>query len=76
MLQLTDKTPFNNKSSRKAARLGYKYDEKIHVHYQILNGVSGFLLYYYSFQEFNKNKCPSKNRRKDFLHFVNYTFDS
>ena len=65
MLQLTDKTPFNNKSSRKAARLGYKYDDKIHVHYQILNGVSGFLLYYYSFQEFNKNKCPSKNRRKD-----------
>jgi len=30
-------------------RLGYAHDDKVHTHYQVLNGVSGFSVYYYSF---------------------------
>jgi len=30
--------------------LGYKDDDKVHVKYQLLNGASGFLVYYYSFK--------------------------
>ena len=31
-------------------RLGYKYEDEVHIKYQLLNGVSGFLVYYYSFK--------------------------
>ena len=45
-----------------AARSGYKCSDKAHVLYQILNGVSGFLLYYFSFDTF---RCPSKVDEED-----------
>jgi len=31
-----------------AARLGYKFDDNTHVEYQILNGVSGFNIFYHA----------------------------
>ncbi len=31
-------------------RLGYKHSDKVHTQYQLLNGVSGYLVYYYSFK--------------------------
>ncbi len=45
-----------------AARGGYKCSDKAHVLYQILNSVSGFLLYYFSFETF---VCPSKVNEED-----------
>ena len=42
------------------ARQGYKCSDKAHVFYQILNGVSGFHLYYYSFKPYDSLKCASK----------------
>ena len=41
-----------------AARLGYKYSDKAHVLYQIVNGISGIQVFYYSFKD--QTKCPSK----------------
>ena len=58
MIKLAEKKTFDNEFACKAARLGYKYDDKIHVYYQILNGVS------YSFQTFSSYKCPSKNNEE------------
>ena len=48
---------FENENVCEAARNGYKCSDKAHVLYQILNGVSGFLLYYFSFETL---KCSSK----------------
>jgi len=45
-----------------AARSGYKCSDKAHVFYQRLNGVSGFLLYFFSFDTL---KCPSKVDEED-----------
>ncbi len=33
----------------KAARFGYKNSDKAHVYYQLANGVSGFMTYFYGF---------------------------
>ena len=38
-----------NENVCRATRLGYLPTETAHVHYQILNGVTGFVLYYFSF---------------------------
>ena len=48
----------NNAHAQQAARLGYKYSDKAHVYYQILNRVTGYMLYYFSFKD-NRNQ-PSK----------------
>jgi hypothetical protein len=44
-------------SAWKAAYSGYKYSDKAHVFYQILNGVSGYSMYYFSFKPM---RVPSK----------------
>lgn len=31
------------------ARLGYKHSDKMHVYYQIRNGISGYKVYYFTF---------------------------
>jgi len=48
----------DNKYAQEAARLGYKYSDKAHVYYQIMNGVTGYIVYYFSFMDY-KNQ-PSK----------------
>ena len=44
------KRDFSNRIVCEAAELGYKCSDKAHVFYQILNSVSGFLVYYFSFE--------------------------
>ena len=41
-----------------AARMGYKYSDKAHVLYQIVNGISGYQVFYYSFKD--QTQIPSK----------------
>ncbi len=41
---------FSSKVVCKSAEFGYKCSDKAHVFYQILNGVTGFLVYYFSFE--------------------------
>ena len=48
----------SDRDASEAARLGYKYSDKAHVLYQIVNGISGFQVFYYSFKD--QTKCPSK----------------
>jgi len=50
------KREFSDKKVCEAARLGYKCSDKAHVFYQILNGVTGFLCYYFSFETNSKLK--------------------
>ncbi len=45
----------------KAARQGYLHDDKFHAKYQILNNVTGFLVYYFSF----KVMCPCPSKVKE-----------
>ncbi|CAF0927850.1 unnamed protein product [Brachionus calyciflorus] len=40
---------FDNKDACRAARQGYRYSDKAHVYYRILNRVTGYLVYYFSF---------------------------
>lgn len=51
------KKGFSHEIACKVARLGYKYSDKAHVYYQIQNGVSGYVVYYFSFETM---KVPSK----------------
>jgi hypothetical protein len=48
----------NNENACRAAKLGYKYSDKAHVFYQIVNGVTGFEIFNFSFKD--KVGCPSK----------------
>jgi hypothetical protein len=60
LIVLSKKRQFNKEKVCEAARQGYKCSDKAHVFYQLLNGVSGFLLYYYSFETFSTDLCRSK----------------
>jgi len=64
LLESAKSATFEIKNVCIAARQGYICDDKIHVHYQILNSVSGFLVYYYSFQAMSSYRCPSKVKEK------------
>ncbi len=58
MINLAKTRIFEKEKVCEAARQGYKCSDKAHVLYQLQNGVSGFLLYYYSFETFTS--IPSK----------------
>ena len=47
------------------ASLGYKYCDNVHILYQIQHGVSGYQIFYYSFQV--KNDCASKVNSEETL---------
>lgn len=49
---------FDNQHAKLAARMGYKYSDKAHVLYQIVNGISGYQVFYYSFKD--QTQIPSK----------------
>ena len=46
---LMKRSDSTNEGKCEITRLGYKYEDKAHTEYQMLNGVGGVLLYYYSF---------------------------
>lgn len=47
----------DNEHGKRAAKLGYKFIDDAFVYYQILNGVTGCLIFYYAFKDFkNFNK--------------------
>jgi len=48
----------DNQHAKLAARMGYKYSDKAHVLYQIVNGISGYQVFYYSFKD--QTQIPSK----------------
>ena len=60
MIERARSRKFNEEKVCEAARQGYKCSDKAHVFYQLLNGVSGFLLYYYCFEPFPSYSHPSK----------------
>ncbi len=60
LVRLASIRTFNKEKVCEAARQGYKCSDKAHVFYQLLNGVSGFLLYYYSFETFSSYLYPSR----------------
>ena len=58
LVQKSKNKELDNKESCEAARLGYKYDDNTHVLYQIVNGVTGFEVFNFSFKD--KVNIPSK----------------
>ena len=62
---LPEKFDFNMKKHLELASLGYKYCDNVHILYQIQHGVSGYQIFYYSFQE--KNDCTSKVNSEETL---------
>ncbi len=60
LVKLAKTRAFEDGKVCEAARQGYKCSDKAHVFYQLLNGVSGYLLYYYSFAPFSPSTFPSK----------------
>ena len=44
----------------KKLRLGYLFDDKTHVYYQILNGVTGYMVYYFSFTDMRNQPSKAK----------------
>ncbi|RNA42888.1 hypothetical protein BpHYR1_026925 [Brachionus plicatilis] len=52
LVQKAKNKKLNDVNAKNSARLGYKYSDNAFIYYQILNGVTGYLVFYFAYKDY------------------------
>ncbi|RNA42870.1 hypothetical protein BpHYR1_005763 [Brachionus plicatilis] len=52
LVQKARNKKLNDLNAKNSARLGYKYSDNAFIYYQILNGVTGYLVFYFAYKDY------------------------